>query len=422
MFKNIKICEYKDNKKISNDVKSIDYLNPKNIYLPLFDHNESYECLVNLDQKVIKGEIVAVSTKTKIPLHSSVSGIVKSINTKMWTKIGKLVECIEIENDYQETINNILENRQLTKDEIIKSIQEAGIIGMGGAGFPTYIKYQKEADILIVNGCECEPFITCDYRLMLEQTIKLINGTHYALKALNASVAYIAIKKQNHEVIDILNKYIDDKIKLLLVNNKYPVGWERYLVYKATKRKYNNIPIEVGCIVNNVSTIIAINEAVRYRQPLIERLVTITGYCLENPINVRCKIGTTLDEIINYIGGLKHKYHKKVLMAGGGLTGKSIPVDELVITKSLNCVTIMPLPKEYNKLSNCIGCGRCAYICPTKLTPTEIKKYYQLKDKEELNNLKSNKCIECGLCSYICPSKIDLTFFTTKAKEFLKRG
>ena len=168
------------------------------------------------------------------------------------------------------------------------------------------------------------------------------------------------------------------------MDNKYPVGWERYLVYKVTKRKYKNIPIEVGCVVNNVSTIIAINEAVRYKQPLIERLVTITGYCLENPINVRCKIGTSLDEIIDYIGGLKHKYHQKVLIAGGGMTGKSIPVDQLVITKSLNCVTIMPFPKEYNKLSNCIGCGRCAYICPTKLTPTEIKKY--LKDLAEKSN------------------------------------
>lgn len=422
MIKPIKITEFKDNKALTSNKKIIDYLNPKYIYIPLFDNNDHYDLCVNINQNIKIGEIIAISSKYKIPYHSSISGIVKSVNKKMWTNSGKLIECVEIENDYKnESIIN-LKNNTLEKDHIINVIKECGIVGMGGAGFPTYIKYlNNDLHTLIVNGCECEPFITCDYRLMIEKTIKLINGIHYVLKAINGKRAFIAIKENKKELIKILEKYTDEQIKIFLVPDKYPVGYERYLVNKIMKTNYQKLPSEVGCVVNNVSTIIAIYDAIKYNTPLINRVVTITGYCLEKPINVNCKIGTNIQEIINNIIYLKHKYHKKHCIVGGVMTGKSVVDDNIIVTKTLNAVIINPYLRKSGNVLQCIGCGKCSNICPTKLTPTQIMKKYLIKNTKELQPLKPELCIQCGLCSYICPSRIDLSNFVLKAKQHLRR-
>lgn len=423
MIKTIKITEHKDNKKLTANQYSKTFLTPEYIYIPLYDNNDEYESLIKENDIVKIGEVVAISKKFKIPIHSSISGTVTSLSKKMWTNNGKLINCIEIKNNYKEESLIEYNNKKIDRQTILNIIKESGIIGMGGAGFPTNIKYNNDnINTLIINACECEPFITCDYRLIMDQTLKLINGIHYALIATNAKEAIIAIKKDKIDAIELLKEYIDDKIKLYLVDDKYPVGWEKYLVTKITKKNYDKLPIEVNCIVSNVSTIIAIDEAVKYNKPLIERMVTFTGYCLNAPINVYCKIGTNIEEIINYISGIKHKYHKKHLIAGGAMTGKSISGDNLIVTKTLNSIIINPYLRKQNEIEVCIGCGKCSYICPTKLTPTQIIKYYSLKDIEELKQLKSTSCISCGLCSYVCPSRIDLTFLTTRAKEFVLRG
>ena len=423
MIKTKRINELRNNKNITAYKHSKAFITPKYIYIPLYDNNEEYEVFVNINDKVKIGQKIAISKKYNIISHSSISGVVTSLNKKMWTNNGKYVECVEIENDYKEESIIKYENNPVTKENIISSIFDSGIVGMGGAGFPTYIKYSNDnIHTLIINACECEPFITCDYRLIIEQTLKLINGIHYALIALNASKAIIAIKKDKKEVIDLLSQLLDDKIEIVKVKNSYPVGWEKYLVNKIVKKNYEKIPLEVNTIVSNVSTIIAINEAVKYNKPLIERMVTITGYCLNEPINVYCKIGTSIHEILDYIGGIKHKYHKKHLIAGGAMTGKSLVSEELIVTKTLNSVIINPYLKNKNEINICIGCGKCSYVCPAKLTPTLIMKNYSLKNTEELKQLNAINCIGCGLCSYICPSRIDLTFLTVKAKEFLIRG
>ena len=423
MIKTKKITEYNDNKNLTSYKHSKTFLTPKYIYIPLHDNIDEYELLVNLYDNVKIGQKIAVSKKFNILSHSSVSGVVTSINKKMWINTGKLVECIEIENDYKEDSLIKYKNYQITKETILSCIFDSGIVGMGGAGFPTYIKYNNDhINTLIINACECEPFITCDNRLIMEQSLKLINGIHYALIALNAKEAIIAIKNDKVEAIETLEQLIDEKIKIRKIKNSYPVGWERYLVNKIIKKKYNKIPLEVNTVVSNVSTLIAIDEAVKYNKPLIERMVTITGYCLNEPINVYCKIGTCVHEVLEYIGGIKHKYHKKHLISGGAMTGKAIVSDELVVTKNMNSVIINPYLKKQNNINVCIGCGKCSLVCPSKLTPTLIMKNYSLKNKEELNQLYAASCISCGLCSYVCPSRIDLTFLTTKAKEYVIRG
>jgi len=420
-----KINECKNNKQLTNNSNIIEY-EPKYIYIPLFDNNEKYETSLNINDYVKIGQVLAKGVKTNTYIHSSISGNIISIDKKMYINSGLKVNCIEIKNDYKKECifkNNIDENNDYDKQQIINKIEAAGIIGMGGAGFPTALKYKnKSFSTLIINGCECEPFITCDYRLMIEQTIKLINGIHYILKAIDGKIAYICIKEEYQEVFNILDQYIDDKIKIMKIKNKYPVGYERYLVETITKKKYDKLPSEVDCVVNNVSTTIAIYEAVKYNMPLLSRVVTVTGYCLDKQVNIRLKIGTNIEEILENVCIIKHKYYNKHLIAGGPMTGKSIPESNLIVTKTLNSVIINPFLKKQNDILPCIGCGKCSNVCPMKLTPTQILFYYNKKDKDELRKLKANNCIKCGLCSYICPSRIELTLNTSKASDLIRRG
>ena len=417
-----KITEFKDNKYLTSNQKSIVFYEPKQIYLPFVDNNEQYNSLVKLNDYVKIGQKVLISENSKIYLHSSISGYVTDLNKKMWTSSGKLISCIEIENDYKNESVIETEINPLTRQYIINKIQECGIVGMGGAGFPTYKKYlNNNLDILIVNCCECEPFITCDYRIIVEKTKKLIDGIKYVLKAINSSKAYIAIKEDKNELINILYEYEDENIKIFIVKDKYPVGYERYLVEKITRKKYGKLPSEVNCVVNNPSTILAIHDAIKSNIPLIHRLVTFTGYCLKNPINVHCKIGTPVNEVINNICGIKHKYLKKHLIAGGVMTEKSSPSDNLIVNKSINSVIFNPFLKNMKNIKVCIGCGKCSEICPMKLTPTEIQKEYSNNNVDSLLALKAILCIQCGLCSYVCPSRIELTYFTGKAREFIRK-
>lgn len=417
-----KITEFKDNKNLTCNNNIITY-EPKFIYIPLFENNEKYDCLVNVGDYVKVGQIISTSKNHKLPYHSSISGVVTDVSKKMYINCGLNVPCVEIKNDFKNESLIIKDDFTFDKESIVKSIKDNGIVGMGGAGFPTFLKYKdKNISTLIINGCECEPFITCDYRLMYEQTIKLINGIHYVLKAINGKNAYICIKEQYTDLYNLLNQYIDDKIKIIMVPNKYPVGYERYLVELITKKKYDKYPSEVDCVVNNVSTIISIYEAVKYNIPLISRVVTITGYCLDRQLNIKLKIGTNIEEILENVCMIKHKYHNKHLIAGGPMTGKCINSSNLIVTKTLNCVIVNPYLRKQNEVYPCIGCGKCAKICPMKLTPTEIIKSFNKKDKEELKKLKAINCIKCGLCSYICPSRIDLTIQTSKACDLVKRG
>lgn len=421
-MKLIKINEFKDNKNLTCNNNIITY-EPKYIYIPLFDNNEKYELQVNLNENVKIGQTIAISKNHKIPYHSSISGVVTDVNKKMYINSGLNVPCVEIKNDYKN--ESIIEKNEFVydKESIINTIKENGIVGMGGAGFPTFLKYKdKTISNLIINGCECEPFITCDYRLMIEQTIKLINGIHYVLKAINGKTAYICIKEHYTDLYNLLNQYVDEEIKLILVPNKYPVGYERYLVELITKKRYDKIPSEVDCVVNNVSTIIAIHDAVKYNMPLISRIVTVTGYCLDRQLNIKLKIGTNIEEVLENICMIKHKYHNKHLIAGGPMTGKCISGSNLIVTKTLNAVIVNPYLRKQHDIHECIGCGKCANICPMKLTPTEIIKFLNKKDKKELKQLKAQNCIKCGLCSYICPSRIDLTLQTAKACDYIRRG
>ena len=384
-----------------NELKS--FLNPKDIYL------EQGDSKLLVGDYVYKYQTIGHKERFNVPIISSVSGTVVDIKDGY----------IKIKNDLLEKTEKEIINRDVSKikkEEFLDIIEKAGIIGMGGAGFPTHMKYKtdKNIELLIVNAVECEPYITADYSIMNEKCNELLEGINNIIKINKINNAILAIKKTNVEVIKKFKEIIDKypKIELRIVRDIYPMGWERTLIKEVTKKEYNILPIELGIVVNNISTIFAINNALKHDIPLVERIITITGENVKNPGNVMVKIGTSVNEILKFMGGI---LDDSVLISGGPMMGVEINKTEY-IKPQMNCILVLPKPKEEN-IINCLRCGKCVSACPANLAPVLIK---ECSNKEELIKLQVNKCISCGLCSYICPSRIDLRNIVNEKKEVIK--
>ena len=384
-----------------NELKS--FLNPKDIYL------EQGDSKLLVGDYVYKYQTIGHKERFNVPIISSVSGTVTDIKDGY----------IKIKNDLLEKTEKEIINRDVSKikkEEFLDIIEKAGIIGMGGAGFPTHMKYKtdKNIELLIVNAVECEPYITADYSIMNEKCNELLEGINNIIRINKINNAILAIKKTNVEVIKKFKEIIDKypKIELRIVRDIYPMGWERTLIKEVTKKEYNILPIELGIVVNNISTIFAINNALKHDIPLVERIITITGENVKNPGNVMVKIGTSVNEILKFMGGI---LDDSVLISGGPMMGVEINKTDY-IKPQMNCILVLPKPKEEN-IINCLRCGKCVSACPANLAPVLIK---ECSDKEELIKLQVNKCISCGLCSYICPSRIDLRNIVNEKKEVIK--
>lgn len=384
-----------------NELKS--FLKPKDIYL------EQGDSKLLVGDYVYKYQTIGHKERFNVPIISSVSGTVTDIKDGY----------IKIKNDLLEKTEKEIINRDVSKikkEEFLDIIEKAGIIGMGGAGFPTHMKYKtdKNIELLIVNAVECEPYITADYSIMNEKCNELLEGINNIIRINKINNAILAIKKTNVEVIKKFKEIIDKypKIELRIVRDIYPMGWERTLIKEVTKKEYNILPIELGIIVNNISTIFAINNALKHDIPLVERIITITGENVKNPGNVMVKIGTSVNEILKFMGGI---LDDSVLINGGPMMGVEINKTDY-IKPQMNCILVLPKPKEEN-IINCLRCGKCVSACPANLAPVLIK---ECSDKEELIKLQVNKCISCGLCSYICPSRIDLRNIVNEKKEVIK--
>lgn len=399
------------------------YNKPKYIYIPLINgNNQEVISLVKKGDYVKKGSTVA---KTKgdlsIPLFSSVSGTV--IDTVLgYCFNGKKVPCIQIENDFLDTQVDYQPQpiATLTKETFVTILREKGIVGLGGSAFPTYRKYASANKIktLIVNAVECEPYITADYMLFKTHVEEILEGIDLMMRIQEIEEAYIAIKVNTDELKEIIQHFIGTypKMKLIEVPNLYPMGWEKSLVQYIKHVDYKILPIEKGIVVNNVSTVYAIYEALKYGKPLLERVVTFTGEMLKEPKNVLVKIGTSVSEVIESIGYKRQK--ELVFIAGGPMMGESLPTDELMTTANLNCVLVLPFfEKEISEV--CLRCGKCVQICPVKISPVLVKD--SLNDLSELKKLKPERCIGCGLCSYICPAKIFVREFVKQANENLRK-
>ena len=400
------------------------YNKMKYVYIPLISGNDTNITVsVKKGDYVYKGSIVGKRKGNfRIPIHSSISGTVIDYEEK-YVSNGKKVKCVVIENDFLDALEKEYENNDITKytkKEFLKTLQDCGIVGLGGSGFPTYVKYNidKKIHTLIINAVECEPYITADFVLFREKCEEILE-TIDAIREINGiDEAIIAIKNYNTELKEIIDNYIGTYLKLRVVEvpNLYPMGWEKNLVKHIMKTDYSILPMEKGIIVNNVSTIYAIYEALKYKKPLTERIVTFTGENLKRPQNVMVKIGTPASEVIKKVGGINKK--EVTYVAGGPMMGIEVPNDDVIINCNDNCILVLNNVKQDIE-QTCMRCGKCVENCPAKLSPVLIGE--TLNNTEKLKKLQPNRCVECGLCSYICPAKINVREKVRLAKETLRK-
>lgn len=419
-----------DGKKMSRDCP-IEILNPGDtLVYPLSQHiGAMAKPLVKAGDRVLVGQKIAEKGGfISANIHSSVSGTVKAIEKRL-VATGGMVDSIIVENDgmYEEAAPIFSGNPdELSKDEIIKIIEEAGIVGMGGAGFPTNVKLSpKNADIIdsiIVNGAECEPYLTSDYRRMVEQTDKLVKGLKIVLKIFPDAKGYFGIEDNKPEAIEALLKATEneDRIEVVPLKTKYPQGGERSMIYAVTGRKINSkmLPADVGCIVHNVDTIYAIYNAVYNGKPLIERIVTITGDAVSTPKNFQVRIGTPFRELIDAAGGFTTEPEK--IISGGPMMGFSFfNIDVPVVKGSSSLLAFVKDDVSHEEPSACIRCGRCAAACPEHLLPMKLAALAGQNEPEEFKKLGGMECVECGCCSYVCPAKRQVTQSVRSMKKLI---
>lgn len=409
----------KDGKAMSK-AKAIKTLTPKGeIVIPLSQHigAPATPCVEVGDRVLVGQKIGEASGFISANVHSSVAGTVKKIEPRMIAS-GAMVNCVVIENDdsYEEYIWELKDYEDMSKDDIRAAIKEAGIVGMGGAGFPTHVKLTPKDDdaieYVIVNGAECEPYLTSDYRRMIEEPQVLIDGLKIVLSLFKNAKGIIAIEDNKIDAITELKKLTknEDNIQIKGVYTKYPQGGERALIYAVTGREVNSsmLPADVGCVVNNVDTIFAIHNAVINHKSLYTRVVTVTGDAVTTPGNYLVPIGTSFNEVIEAAEGFKRTPEK--IIAGGPMMGVSVFTTDIPITKGSSA--ILAFRKDQvaaSKPSPCINCGKCLEVCPGRVMPSRLATMAEHGDVDGFIDNYGMECCECGCCSYICPAKRNLT-------------
>lgn len=395
-------------KDISLKEKFNTFDNPKIVKIPLIQGKISYEAILKKDDSVSIGSIIGKCIKYDLPLFSSVSGKIKNIDNNF----------ITIENDGKCSLDYRVEKNNIdNKNDFINLIRNKGIVGLSGSMYPTYLKYNNsQFDVLIVNGVECEPYNTADYTVMVNYFDNIISVLELMINLFDIKECFIAIKGKNKYLKEMIRTKLSDneRIKLVLIPDFYPMGWSRNLVRYIKHTDYDKHTIEKGIIINNVSTIYSIYEAIFLNKPLIDRIVTFTGDALNNPCNIRVRFGTSIKDVIEYIGG--YKKQSAVIISSGPMMGYNLENDEGVITSSLTSFIALSHSND-EKTLKCLRCGKCIENCPAKIYPVLVKD--NINNIDELKRLSVNKCIGCGICSYVCPAKINLREYVEKARSEL---
>ena len=392
------------------------------------------------DQVKAGQKIGDVESFVSAPVHSPVDGKVKEIALRPHAVIGRVPAVIidtAPDNQVKQAGFQIREDFNVEKysvEKICESSREAGLVGMGGAGFPTRVKIEPNPNMpkttMIVNGCECEPYITCDYRIMLEWTKQIIAGVKLARKASGCEKVFIAIEDNKPEAIEVMGKVLNDMgsygIEIVTVKTKYPQGGERQLIRSVLKKNVptGGIPPMIGILVLNVATCAALAEAVIADEPLTHRVVTVTGEGIAKPGNYYVPIGTPLEKLIEYCGSVTKKSVRVIL--GGPMMGIAIADLNTPTTKTTGAITIITkeqigLAKFEKRQTACIRCGRCLMVCPENLNPTKIAHAVKNNLLDVAQDYYMSACIECGCCSYICPANIELTGYIKTGKIYVAR-
>ena len=441
---------------------------PDKVLILLQQHfGEPCEPLVGRGDKVRTGQIIADSDKLfSAPLHATITGTVTNISKVINPFSNSIVGAVEITRTGEDIWadlepdalisevsaslsrfypgdfksgplgmqtnsqdRNVLWNRLIKaindtgSDEIIKKIKNAGVTGLGGATFPTYVKLltKKAIDTLIVNGCECEPYITADHRIMLEYGWKVLAGAYIIFKVLSPKIAYIAIEDNKEDAIEFFSRLIaeaglEEKFKVVSIKSKYPMGAEKTLIKTILGKKVpvGGLPMDIGAVVDNVGTVKAIFDAVSEGLPLISKVVTVTGDT-ENPQNLLARIGTPVRDLIDF-GNKPDKNNSKVIL-GGPMMGNIIVDLNFPVAKAVNCIMLKKTKILHE--SNCIRCGRCINICPMNLMPLMYALYAKNSKFEVLRDYHISTCIECGSCAYVCPASIPIVAYIKTAKSVL---
>lgn len=408
---------------------------PKIVYVPISQHiGIPAEIIVNIKDKIEIGQVIAkssgfVSSNIHTPVAGTVTKLDKIIDTSGYKK-----QCIVIRTDAKNEANFEDKEFPLKKEialepkDILQKINDFGIVGLGGATFPSHVKLSvKEGNVLdhlIINGVECEPYLTADHRLMLEKAEEIIVGIQILLFALNIDKAIIGIENNKKDAINIFKKLTknDTKIKVAALKVKYPQGGEKQLVNALLKREVpkNGLPLDVGVIVHNVGTIFAIYEAIQHNKPLTERVVTVTGKKLENASNYWMKIGTPIKDLVAEVGGLPEGTRK--IINGGPMMGKAIKNLDVPVTKGTSGILVIHEDEaSRGEPKNCIRCSACVTVCPMGLEPHLLMNLSEKGMYEKASYEDIMTCIECGSCSYVCPSHRPLLDYIRFGKNIVKK-
>ncbi|MCI5885595.1 MAG: electron transport complex subunit RsxC [Clostridiales bacterium] len=398
-------------------------------------HNIGKHCqpLVGKGDEVKVGQPIGdVDAFISAPIHSSVSGVVKAIETQRGGMGGE-EQVIVIETDKKQEVWDGLKIPEVNSHaDFVKAVRDSGVVGLGGASFPTHVKYNPqnldECHTLIINAAECEPFITCDNRTMLEDAENLIYGMEQIMKWLELDQAYVGIEENKPEAIAHLDKLfsekgLSDRMHTFTLQSRYPKGAERVLVYEITGKTMNAgvLPAQLGIILSNVTTVAAVGAYLQTGMPYVLKTVTVDGDAVAEPKNVKAPIGTTVYDIVQFCGGYSKPVRKIIL--GGPMMGRTIASDAVGIVKYNSA--ILAFSEEMGNFpveTACINCGRCHSVCPAELMPSLLADAYSKKDVDRLKEIRVMQCMECGSCSFICPAHRPLVFMHKLSKGLVKEA
>lgn len=428
----------KDTKGLLRELPTLRYTESKYIYIATDNARcPKSEIYIQPGDHVKSCEIVGMRHGPFFdqPIHTACSGTFVGYE-EHYHRSGKLVKFMKIENDFKDEYADYVKERtpeeiaKLTKDDMTEIIKNCALVGLGGSSFPTYIKFQTKEKIskILINGIECEPYITADHRIMMEYPKRIVTGIKYAMQAFDCHEAYICIKSKYQDLYEMWSEYLRREendpygkgIKVCRVGNFYPQGWEVAMIESACgiRLKPGELPAKYGILNFNVSTIVGLYKAIRYNMPVIKRDITVTGDGIKYPTNFRVTVGTSVKELIEVCGGYTKPECEKVFILGGPMMGASLPSDDTIVTKTVTSVIV--LNKTNFEEEPCVRCGSCVLSCPQGLSPVEIMSAVKSLNKEKIKALKPLTCIECGLCTYSCTSKIQVTDYIRKAKVMAK--
>ncbi len=406
---------------------------PSKVVIPMQQHiGAPCEPVVKVGDEVAVGQLIGDSDKfVSAPIHASVSGTVTAIGDIKMPN-GSVSKAVTIESDGEMRLwEGIKPPKVESREDLIKAVRASGLVGLGGAGFPTHVKLNfppdKNIDTLVVNAAECEPYITVDYRECMENSWDILSGVYALKELLGFKQVIIAAEDNKPEAFKVLGKIadhdadIDDSVKLMVLESKYPQGAEKMMVQSATGRRVppGKLPADVGCVVMNVASVAFISRYLKTGKPLVSRSLTVDGSAIAEPKNVRVPVGTDIGEIIDFCGGFKGEPCK--ILTGGPMMGLAIVGTDLPVLKQNNAILAFTADDAVLKPeTDCIRCGRCVAACPMSLMPTNIVKAAKIKDVDALKRAGVTVCMECGSCAFACPAGKPLVQHMRLAKAILR--